>query len=96
MRDRDADGRTARGDRSGPRVHPETVRRGADHHTHIHPERVPRGERGSKARLTEQDVVEIRRRAAAGQRVCVLARAFGVTPSNIIRIRERKTWAHVP
>lgn len=55
--------------------------------------------RGAKARstkLTESDVREIRRRSRAGESNGQLARAYGVTPSNVSCICRRITWKHVP
>lgn len=42
--DRDAKGRTARGDRSGSRLHPERVARGDRSGSRLHPESRPRGD----------------------------------------------------
>lgn len=53
---------------------------GADHHL---------------AKLTEDDVKEIRRAAEAGETRVSLARRFGVDPTNISCITLRKTWTHI-
>ncbi len=45
------------------------------------------------AKLTEADVIEIRRSADMG---VVLADRYGVTPTHITRIRQRKTWRTPP
>lgn len=50
MRDRQLRGRTARGDRSGLRVHPERAARGDRNGSRMHPERLKRGDE-SPARL---------------------------------------------
>jgi len=47
------------------------------------------------AKLTEEDVLEIRRRRAAGETCAALADAFGVTNSLISNIGNRKRWKHV-
>ena len=82
--DRTARGRDepnrARGDRSGSRLHPETR---------------PRGERAAKAKLTEADVREIRRRSEAGEGLRALGRAFGVSGNAIRDVCLGKSWAHV-
>lgn len=102
--------RTALGDRNGARTHPERMRRGPEwadhlrgrmrrgdqHGLRLHPERVARGERGSAARLTEADVLEIRRAYAAreaSQRA--LGERFGVTQTNISSIVHRISWKHI-
>lgn len=53
------------------------------------------GEKHSGARLTNDDVLEIRRRRAAGQLLHVLADAFHVTKGNIWCIVKRHTWKHI-
>jgi hypothetical protein len=45
--------------------------------------------------LTENDVSEIRRRLAAGERNPPIANDFGVSISTIHLIRHRRTWRHV-
>ena len=54
-----------------------------------------RGLRGSnhhQAKIAENDVIEI---IKSNEPITSLARRFGVTPSNICRIRHRKTWRHL-
>jgi len=76
-----AKGRSARGDASSARLHPERRPRGATH---------------PKARLTEAQVVDLRQRYAAGtttQRA--LAREYGVSRATIVAALERRSWHHV-
>ena len=54
-----------------------------------------KGEGHYMARLNADAVREIRRRKSLGGTPSSLAREFGVTPSNIISICKRRTWAHV-
>ena len=79
MADRDAKGRTARGERHGSRTHPERFM----------------GEGSPGAKLTEEQVREIRCRRADGESQRAVARAFCVAPSTINAIARRKSWAHV-
>lgn len=51
-----------------------------------------KGEQHPRARLTEQDILEIRN---SDQRVVELASRFSVTPTQIYRIRIGEKWAHV-
>ncbi len=54
------------------------------------------GERHNRARLTENDVRQIRRAYASGQEgVSELARKFGVGISTIRHVVKRETWQHV-
>lgn len=52
------------------------------------------GERHRTARLTEQNVLEIRRRAVSESYVS-LGREFGVQASHISRVFHRQLWKHV-
>jgi len=62
----------------------------------LHPESLPRGERHWHAKVTEQNVRDIRRRyATGGVSQYALAREFGVHVMTICAIIHRKTWAHV-
>ncbi len=76
--------------------HPNQGPRGDHHGTHTHPESVHRGEEHPRAKLTELDVKRIRARCAAGESLRSVARAFGVSRTNIRMIIRRRTWAHVP
>lgn len=54
------------------------------------------GEDVPSAKLTDDQVREIRARHAAGQSQPVIAKAFGISRSNVSCIVRRKTWSHVP
>lgn len=54
-----------------------------------------RGEGRPLAKLTDDRVREIRRRAAAGESRRALAAAFGVAAPTVTNIVNRKAWAHV-
>jgi HNH endonuclease/NUMOD4 motif len=69
---------------------------GGDRHwTRKHPEMRLRGTKNPRARLTEQDVREIRRRHAAGDSYSLLALEFDTPQSNVAQIVKRRTWVHV-
>lgn len=54
------------------------------------------GDRHPKARLTADQVTQIRRlRAEAALSFAQLARDFNVAPSTIVQVVKRKTWRHV-
>lgn len=76
--DKCAKGRQASGDRHGSRLHPE---------------KTARGEKIGNAKLTEEQVREIR--AAEGLSQQRLAVAFNVDQTLISQIRSRKIWRHV-
>jgi len=68
---------------------------GARHGRTTKPHRTPRGSSHGHAKITEQDVVEIRaapRTLGSGVR---LAEQYGVSPAAICLIRSRKNWSHV-
>jgi hypothetical protein len=80
-RDRAIKGRSAKGDRSGPRIH--IAKR-------------PRGEAHPRAKLTAAEVRLIRLLYAQGTYSQKrLARIFHTPPSNIRSIVRCNTWAHV-
>jgi hypothetical protein len=71
--------------------------RGDRHWTRRDRQRVPRGERSNLAKLTEEDVVAIRRLHASGRhRNADLSAMFGVAERSIYHIVRRKTWTHLP
>jgi len=56
------------------------------------------GKKGSEnlnARLTEQDVINIRRIIASGETQDAVARIYNVNQTQISRIVLRKSWAHI-
>jgi len=55
----------------------------------------PVGAKNPLAKLTEDQVREIRRRLAGGEKQAVLAAEFGVTQGGVSLIRRRRTWAHL-
>lgn len=55
----------------------------------------PRGERNGSAKLSADQVREIRRRAEAGERGVDLSAEFGVGQVAISQIRHRQRWAHL-
>lgn len=54
-----------------------------------------RGASHGSAKLTDDDVVSIRRRRAAGESGKKLAAAFGVSDTMIYKIASHKAWQHV-
>lgn len=61
-------------------------------HKGLHFTWIGRGEQSRSAKLTEAQVVEIRQSRLSG---VATAKIYGVTPSVISEIRNRKSWAHV-
>lgn len=53
------------------------------------------GERGGRAKLTEDQVISIRADYAKGERQVHLAKRYGVHQTQISLIVTRKEWAHV-
>jgi hypothetical protein len=81
MRDMTAKGRRARGERQGLRLHPECA---------------ARGERVASAKLTAEQVREIRHRYAAGEVTQKqIARQYGVSQSGVSLLIRRVRWRHV-
>lgn len=53
------------------------------------------GERNCMAKLVDADIIEIRRRCAAGESDASVALDFDISRSSVTYIRQRKTWRHV-
>jgi hypothetical protein len=70
--------------------------RGLNNSSHRFPERRPKGERHGMAKLSESDVLHIRSLFAKGLGMARVARESGVSESQVARIRDRKTWKHLP
>lgn len=90
-------GRYAQGSTHGSRTKPERVARGNQTGSHLHPESRPRGENNWNARLTTDQVTEMRRRYDAGEvSTNQLANEYGIHQSSAWAIVRHKTWTHIP
>ena len=70
--------------------------RGEAHWAHQKPELVTKGMAHGKAKLTDEQVLEIRRRREAGETGVAVAAAFGVSKALVSLIFNRKNWSHLP
>lgn len=57
--------------------------------------RQARGEKNRHAKLSEQDVLKIRKALARGEQGKLIAARYKVTPTAISYIRNRKVWVHI-
>ncbi len=55
----------------------------------------PRGSQVCSAKLTEDNVLEIKRRIKDKQSLTFIAQHFAVSIAAISRIKNKKTWRHV-
>jgi len=84
----------AKGDNCVPNLEWVTPRENQDHAMRIG--LCPRGEANGRAKLTEDNVREIRVRYALGNvSQTVLAREFGVTQGLIGHVVRRRNWTHL-
>lgn len=99
MREAVERGRMPTGLRNGAYTKPGSRARGDRHWSKTKPESIARGEKQGRAKLTESDVIAIRKIMDAnpprGTGVA-LARAYGVTPTKITQVAKRQCWKHLP
>ena len=57
--------------------------------------RQAKGERIAQAKLTSEDVIQIRQRLKAGETQLALSKEFGVNKLAISMVKNHKTWRHV-
>lgn len=69
--------------------------RGNRNGVHTQPHRVARGERAARAKLSTDQVLQIRKLRLRGQKLTELASQFGVDQSLISQVCRRKIWTHV-
>lgn len=92
IRDRHSKGRSAAGNASGRRRHPERFTKSRFPLGHT----LGQGERNVAAKLKECDVINIRRLYAKGTSQPALARRFNVKQSAISKVVLRRSWRHIP
>lgn len=99
MRERSERGRAPAGATHHSYLHPEWVARGDRSASRLHPESRPRGSLHWKAKLTEADVIAIRKRYIPGRwggNGRELALEYGVKTDTVRNIVLRRSWAHIP
>lgn len=92
MADMVAKGRSPVGDRNPSRRHPERVSRGPRPSTWGRPV----GEAHGSHKLTEAEVMEIRRLRADGMTARAIGPLFGVSDSTVLLIAKGRKWGHLP
>ena len=80
---------------NGRHTHPESTATGSRHGFHTKPDSVVRGSVHDSAKLTDQQVLDIRKLFAKGANKCQLARNFGVSTHTIFMIVNRRKWTHI-
>lgn len=85
-------GLTAKGDRNAMRKYPELAKRIGQFGFARYK---PIGTANVKAKLSEQDVLQIRQELEDGKKPADLGRRFLVTRECITAIRDRKSWTHI-
>lgn len=81
MADRNAKGRTAKG---------------VTHYSQTKPHALARGSRNGIAKLTEQQVADMRHLRANGWTLARLSKAYGTCKSNVSLIARGEGWKHIP
>lgn len=82
----------ARGEQHWTRQHPERMAHGEQHWTHRLREKVLRGEKNGNAKLTPEQVEEIKARRAQGETLTQIAKLFQIGHSHVSRIARGKNW----
>lgn len=88
-------GRKASGKDHGLVKNPSAAASGKDHWSIKYPDKVPKGEKSSSAKLTRQEVLEIRKRYDSGERHADIAKDFSVNKGTISKIGLRIRWKHL-
>ncbi len=72
------------------------IRKGKKHYARTNPELLARGVEHGNAKLTEQDVINIRNESAVGSSEQKLADKYGVSSTAIRYIVIHRNWKHIP
>jgi hypothetical protein len=59
-------------------------------------DRHARGERNGHARMTSEQVREIREARARGEPLCLLAERYGISETGVCNIAKGRSWGHAP
>jgi len=76
-------------------LHPERLPRGDNHHARKHPEKMARGEKHGRARLSSEQVFEIKKELFHGGIALQIARRYGVSEGMVQGIKHNRTWKHI-
>lgn len=95
MQDATQKGRVRKGASHPSHLRPETVAHGDRHGAHTHPESVPKGSARPNAKLTEDQVCEIRTAREAGELLASIAERFRLNKVTVWAVVHRRTWRHV-
>lgn len=87
--------RSASGDRHWTHTDPQKRATGDRNGSRKHIDRMPRGEQIVSAKLTADQVRDIRRRYAAGEQQQDIAADYQINRANVSYIVLRKTWKHI-
>jgi hypothetical protein len=68
---------------------------GDAHYARTNPEKRVRGGRHGRAKLTDDQAREIKRRLASGERASAVCVDYGVTPRTVRRIHIGSHWTHI-
>lgn len=88
-------GRAASGDANGARKYPERISAGYRKWLSENPDKVAKGERHPRAKVTADQVREIRRLREEGVRLTSLSAQFGLNTGSIYHICTRKNWSSI-
>jgi len=69
---------------------------GENHTSKLHPEKVKKGSNHPKAKLTENDILEIVNQRLSGRSITNISNQFNISRPSISQILWGWTWRHVP
>jgi hypothetical protein len=65
------------------------------HRLSMDPQFFTKGTSNARAKLTNEQVVEIRQQAIAGEHYTAIAKAFGISPTHACGIINGRSWRHI-
>jgi hypothetical protein len=55
----------------------------------------PKGEKNGRSRLAPAEILDVRRRCAAGENAWLIAKSYGTSRRHVYRIKNKATWGHL-